>query len=203
MHDFYRVLQTWKQGSVFPPSVLDEIDRGMPRNWSTAPKSSTNAPGHMPFPPQIPPLPPSNELLEFLLEALTTARRDPSSLPHQSLRIHNLLHHLRIKNEIPPDPINNIERLFDSNNLSEAFDAAFQLRSQFDTIQESPPHRRTTRRRSQAVKLTFDSVMKHRPGLHRMLYEDYPLQCKTLCSKIRRHGGGKGEEGPPLDQSFP
>ena len=210
LNDFHRVLQTWKHASVFPPNVLTEIDRGMPQKWSTVSKPSTgqnfqsvNAPGNMPFPPQMPQLPPSNELLGFLLEALTIARREPSSLPHQSLRIRNLLLHLRIKNEIPLDKVNNIERLFTSNHLSEAFDTAFVLKSQLETGTDlSVQDESSVEEDSFAVGLTFDSIMKPRPGLHRILYEDYPLQCKTCALRFADTEEGRQKKTLHLDSHF-
>lgn len=202
LHDFHRVLQTWRDASIFPPNVLNVIDRGMPQKWSTVPRAPTGQsaqPNKAPFPPQ---LPPSNELLGFLLEALAIIHRDPSSLPHQSLRIRNLLLHLRIKNEIPSDQINTIERLFNSNRPSEASDAAFKLKSQLEADTDLLLQDESSVEDPFVVELTFDSIMRPRVDLHRILYDDYPLQCKTCALRFADTEEGRQKKTLHLDSHF-
>ena len=206
LHDFHRVLQTWKQVSIFPSNVLDEIDRGMPQRWSTIPKLSTtpnSQPASLPVnAPFLPQLPPSNELLELLLEALTIIRRDHSSTPHQSIRIRNLLLHLRIKNEIPSNQINNIERLFNSYHITEAFDATFALKPLVENDTDPFLKDESSIGDDNGAILTFDSIMRPRPGLHQILYEDYPLQCKTCALRFADTEEGRQKKTLHLDSHF-
>lgn len=73
-----------------------------------------------------PPLPPTAQLLEILGETLQRIKKDPAReyTQRQSLRLHNLFTHIRIKAELGADLLDRIEALVREERFAEAHDQA-------------------------------------------------------------------------------
>lgn len=203
--EFRRVLQTWRAASIFPEAAIADMERALPTRWSTAlrpPPAPEQAAVPFKLPStaeaaQMPPLPSTPELLEFVLQAITIARSDAQAVPHQMHRLRNLFAHLRIKGDLPEDAVSRLEWLVGSERWSEAFDVAFAFKGSRPLADQ-----RVTSKDEQHFELTYESVMQSRPGAHSVIYAAFPLQCRTCAFRFPATDEGRGALDTHLDGHF-